>query len=232
MVKELLIYQETDAKLKAIEISLSKSEERKKAVSAKKFLENVNDMAAKIDQKAGELSQSYKILAEKQNNLLENIKEYDNIIDTCEDEDEVAYIQKKAMQLADNVKNMNAEIKKLEETVKDIVAQYNNLRKKTSDAKKQYVEYAQKYNALKAANQQEKEMIESELKKIEKKLTPEIFALYNAKRNDKIFPILFPYADNRCKHCGMELSISEVNNLKKRKIVECDNCRCLLYVEE
>lgn len=232
MIKELLTYQETDAKLKAIEVSLSTSEERKKAVAAKKFLENVNDMAAKIDQRAGELAQSYKNLAEKQKSFLENIKEYDSIIDTCADEDEVAYIQKKAMQLADNVRNMNAELKKLEETVKEMVAQYNALRKKTSDAKKQYVEYGQKYNALKAENQEEKEKIEKELKLLEKKLEPEVFALYTAKRMDKIFPILYPCVDNRCKHCGMELSISEVNNLKKNRIAECDNCRRLLYVEE
>ena len=39
MIQELLQYQETDGKLKAIEQELSTSEERKKYMTARKFLE-------------------------------------------------------------------------------------------------------------------------------------------------------------------------------------------------
>ena len=39
MIKALLAYQEQDAKLRDIEKTLSNSEERKKAVTAQKYLE-------------------------------------------------------------------------------------------------------------------------------------------------------------------------------------------------
>ena len=41
MIQALLDYQTADAKLKKIEKTLAESEERKKAVSAKKYLEKV-----------------------------------------------------------------------------------------------------------------------------------------------------------------------------------------------
>ena len=44
MIDNLLKYQEADAKLREIEKELAKSEERKKAVEAKKFLDGVEAM--------------------------------------------------------------------------------------------------------------------------------------------------------------------------------------------
>ncbi len=232
MIKNLLEYQEEDAKLKAIEVELSQSEERKKAVAARKFLESVNDLAAKLEQKAGELTKNYKDLCARQNALIESVKDYDSIIEGCQQEDEVAYIQKKAGQLAENIKSMNAELKRLEETVKDMVDKYNALKKKTSDAKKQYVEYGQKYNALKEEKRAEMKKLEDNLANMSKNLDPKLFEAYLQRRKDKNFPIVFPLKEGKCSHCGMELSMMQMENVRKNKIIECDNCRCLVYFSE
>ena len=59
MVKELLAYQEVDAKLKQLESELSGSEERKKAVSAKKYLDGVEENVNKLDAKALDLNVAF-----------------------------------------------------------------------------------------------------------------------------------------------------------------------------
>ena len=55
MIQALLNYQSADAKLKKIEKTLADSEERKKAVSAKKYLEGVEENVNKLDDRAAEL---------------------------------------------------------------------------------------------------------------------------------------------------------------------------------
>ena len=57
MVQELLKYQTTDAKLKKIETELSGSEERKKADSAKKYIDGVEENVNKLDDRAQNLTQ-------------------------------------------------------------------------------------------------------------------------------------------------------------------------------
>ena len=51
MIKSLLEYQNVDKELREIEISLKQSEERKKASSAKNFLNGANESVAKLDQR-------------------------------------------------------------------------------------------------------------------------------------------------------------------------------------
>ena len=71
MIKALLAYQETDAKLRKIEIELSGSEERKKAMSAKKYLEGVEETLAKLESRASELVLAYENATKQQLKLKE-----------------------------------------------------------------------------------------------------------------------------------------------------------------
>ena len=231
MIQALLEYQTVDAKLKAIETRLSASEDRKKAMVAKKFLESVNESVEKLDAKAAELTQSYKDLALRQNELLESVSEYDTVAETC-GEDEVEYVHKKAKELEDRIVSMAKELNTLEETIENIVAQYNTLQKKTVEAQKQYRECGAKYNELKASVQEEREEITKKLAAMEKTVDPALMAKYQAKRNDKVsFPIVLECTENRCPACGMEFSLQEVNKLKTNKIDECENCRKLIFVK-
>ena len=61
MIKALKEYQVQDAKLREIEKILSGSEERKKTVSAKKYLEGVEENVNKLDFRAAELNATMKI---------------------------------------------------------------------------------------------------------------------------------------------------------------------------
>ena len=55
MIKNLLAYQEIDAKLYDIELKLSTSDERKKAVSAKKYIDGVEENVNKLDDHSASL---------------------------------------------------------------------------------------------------------------------------------------------------------------------------------
>jgi len=57
---------------------------------------------------------------------------------------------------------------------------------------------------------------------------------YLEKRKDKQFPIVYKLTskDKHCTACGTELSLKQLDELKKKdNVFECENCRKLLFME-
>ena len=85
MIENLLKYQEIDSKLREIEVAISGSDERKKAVSAQAFLKSVNDNIAKLDQRAEDLTVKFSTLKKLYEQLKDAESEYENVVETCEE---------------------------------------------------------------------------------------------------------------------------------------------------
>ncbi|MBQ4098306.1 MAG: hypothetical protein IJC72_03260, partial [Clostridia bacterium] len=99
MIESLLNYQAADAKLRKIEKTLSESEERKKAMSAKKYLEGVEENVNKLDVRAQELIAAYENATNEQIKLKEQEGVLMESLDSVADEKEAAYLIKKAEEL-------------------------------------------------------------------------------------------------------------------------------------
>ena len=230
MIKALLDYQKEDAKLKKIENELSASEDRKKASSAKKYLETtMPESVNKLDDRAKELLSAYERTLSEQTKLAESHSELVKAIETSEDENGVNYLLKKAEQILGKIKALSAQAKQISSEIQDIMKEYASIRKTTKSAQDQYAVNGAKYNDLKASKAEEMEELKSALLKLEKGIDKTLMDKYKQKRADKIFPILFEVNDRVCGACSMELSMAALADLKGGKIIECDNCRRLLY---
>ncbi len=235
MINELLQYQEVDGKLREIEVSLSQSEERKKAAAAQSVLKSANENIARLDARAKDLAAKFNSLAKLYEQLKETEAEYENVVETCEDLDEINYIKKKAHELSEEVKNLSDNIESVSKEIKAVLEEFAKLRADTKKANAAYKEFAPKYAELKASKEGETGEIKSKLAAIEKKIDPEIMSAYKRHRQEKMFPIVY-LADisgksAHCGRCGNELPIADAENLKKGEIVECESCHRLLYAE-
>ena len=65
MIDELLKYQEADGKLRAIEQEISATDERKKYMTARKFLEKEPEKLEALDAKAVESEHVFDLLGKK-----------------------------------------------------------------------------------------------------------------------------------------------------------------------
>ena len=231
MIKSLLEYQNVDKELREIEISLKQSEERKKASSAKNFLNGANESVAKLDQRAEELAGKYNASLKLLTQLEEEANEYDGIADM--DEEQLSYVKKKAQALAEEIGNLTSAIEALSKEMESVLKEFSQLKADIKKAKAQYSEYGPKYNELKASKEGEMNKIKAHLKKLEASIDAAILEKYSQRRNDKIFPVLNE-AKEMQKHaycrCGTELSLTDYGNLKNGSIVECDSCHRLLYL--
>lgn len=227
MFEQLFKYQDTDAKLRKIEVELSGSEERKKAVSAKKYLEGVEESIAKLDARASELAIAFESAGTELAKLKEQQSEFVHAMENME-ESEASYLMKKTDEVLAKIKALTTEIARVSAETEKLMKEYSTIKATTKAAQAQYSEYGKKYNELKASKKEEMLAIEKELEVIKDGIEPALMDKYLKKRADKIFPIVFELNGNTCGACNMELSMLEISKLNNGAIIECEQCKMLL----
>ena len=232
MIQALLDYQKTDAKLRDIEKTLSGSEERKKAMTAKKYLEGVEENVNKLDARASELASAYEKTQQEQSKLKEQEVEITEALATLEDEKEASFLIKKAEELISKIKSLTAKANKINEEIQAVIKEYQTIKNTTKAAQAQYNENAKKYNELKDSVKSEKEAVEKELEVLNSKVDSALMNRYLAKRSNKIYPVLYEVKGNVCGACNMELPMSEMTKLKNGEVVDCDQCGRMLYLKK
>lgn len=228
MIEKLLEYQAIDANLKNIENDLKKSEEFKKYAQAVKFLKTVSESKAQIEAKASALLAGIKVLEEKLAKLDENKSEFVGLED-LEDVETVTFLKKKSNELAKQYASLECEIDKLSKDMTELTVQYKKLMSTTKLMLAQQDEYKQKYEDLAKEKEAEKEGYKQQLAVIAKDIPAEFLNRYKEKRKDPKFPIVYEIEGKHCPACGTELSQLELSRLKSEKIIECENCRRLIF---
>ncbi|MBQ0099495.1 MAG: MEMO1 family protein [Firmicutes bacterium] len=229
MIEEILKYQKKDAELRKIEVELANSEERKKTVSAKKFIESSSENIDKLDLRAAELVSAYEKATNEQLKLKEQQDEIGHALSTVADENAASFLLKKAEELLNMIKNLGQEAKRISNEIQNVIKEYAQLKNNLAVAKTQFNEYGEKYQALKASKKDDMDNINKELAVLRKAVDPVLMEKYDKKRAEKLFPVIFEAKEDVCGACSMNLSMIDIAKLKNGEIIECDNCRRLLY---
>lgn len=229
MIKNLLAYQEIDAKLYDIELKLSTSDERKKAVSAKKYIDGVEENVNKLDDHSASLYSTFENAINEHKKLIEQYEELVKGLEDSKSEHEVEFLVKKAEELLAKISTASKNIENISEQMQSVVKDYANIKKTTRAAQEQYSKYGSMYAGMKKAVQEQRAELETSLTKLAVNIDSNLLEVYKKKRSNKIFPVLYEVRGSVCGACNMELSMLELNKLKNGEIIECDQCGRLLY---
>lgn len=229
VLNELLEYQKVDAELRKIEQEIAGSEERKKYVQAKKFIENAMQKLEAQDKRAVELRKSAQQLTARYKEIKETIAEYASLDEDTEDGGQISYYKRSAQALADNLRALKGDINKLVAEIESASEEYKKMKAQTLSVQKQSKEINENYKNMKNSRAEEVKKINDELDKIGAKIPSDVLEKYKTKRKERIFPILAPLtAEERCI-CGMDFSIAEKGKLAGGGVIECEHCRRLIY---
>ena len=232
-IKQLLAYQEEDAKLFEIEKKLNESDARKKGVQAQRFLKTVAETLAGIEAKAQELNAAYDASSAELEKLAEENAEFKAIAEKVANEKELSYLKERASKLSKNLNELLRKIQKIEQEMNELALQYSKLKKETVAYQEQYEKSSAEFASLKESFAGERKQIEDNLKKLSASIPADIMNKYVEKRKDKQFPIVYIVSakDRHCTACGTELSLKQLENLKKDDVVhECENCRKIILL--
>lgn len=230
-VDNLLKYQQEDSKLLKIEQETAGSEERKNFVQTKAFLNKASEKLDSLEAKAVELSGILEKLNGQYKEIYETLNDFENLDELVDGGADISFYKKNVLQLTERLKSIRQEISSLTKSVKDADEEYQALKKKVIIAQKQYPEYAETYKKFKAGKEEEMLSVKKELEKLSKNIDADIMARYQAKRSERIFPILCAVKGGRCSKCGTELSLVGKEKIETGAACECDNCHRFLYKE-
>ncbi len=230
-VEKLLKYQQEDSKLLLIEKEAANSEERRNFTQAKAFLTKAPEKLDALESKAIELSALLERLNAQYAEISETLTDFENLDELVDGGADISFYKKNVLQITERLKSIRAEVSALTSAIKSSDEEYQTMKKKVISVQKQYAEYSEKYKAYKESKLQEMAGIKKQLEILEKDIDPDVMQKYQAKRSERIFPILCAVKNGRCSKCGNELSLVGKERISSGNVTECDNCHRFLYSE-
>ncbi|MCI9504493.1 MAG: hypothetical protein HFE26_03745 [Clostridia bacterium] len=229
---ELLKYQEADKELRKIEQEIAASEERKKFVQAKKFMEAAREKLEAQDRRAIDLKNRRDELGARMEELNKALGEYSDLDEMMDDDGAVSFYKKNAQALSEKLRALKNDLNKLIAEISGITEEYKKLKSQTIAMQKQYKEYNEKLNELKQSHAGALKEIKGKLDGIAKNIPSELLDKYDAKRRERVFPVLVPLTQAGTQIgciCGVEFSLAQKEKLSGGNVIECEHCRRLVY---
>jgi len=228
--KNILEYQKVDGELYALELSLAKSENKKKCIALSNLAKEAQAKSAKLEEKASdvlkEFEEAKKVLAQN-TKLADALSQKDVEKMNGEEIDHDLTFKDK---LSSNLNILDRKITKIAESINAILAEYNKTVKSYNEAKEKYKVCKDDYDKELAEQEPKMKEIQKRLAALAKDVDSALMEKYNAMRKDKKYPVFVPLLNNNaCGHCRMELSASAVAKLNNEGSLTCEHCRCVIY---
>lgn len=227
-LQDLLEYQKTDAQLRQIEQKIGTSEERKKFIQAKKFVDAALEKIDSQDKRAAELAAMRDELEARCAEFTKQIEEYSDLEEMVEGGGDLGFYKKNALALLERIRSVKAELNKIVAESNAMFEEFKALRDQVGIKQAEKEKYKGDLDKLKAQYAGEVKEIQARLDALASKFKPEILEKYKAKRKEGIFPIFVPLTDGRCM-CGMDLSLAQQGKLSGGGVIECEHCRRFIY---
>ncbi len=228
-IERLLAYQEVDSRLMKLEQETANSEERKKLVQYKSFLNKASEKLDQLEGKAKELFSILDRLNKEYSEIAETLKDFEQLDELVEGGADISFYMRSVSSITDKIKALKGEINSLTAAVKEKVEEYKALKNKVITIQKEYPQVQAAYQNLKQSKSAEASKISKELEEIGKDIDKEVLKKYHTKRSERIFPIICEIKGDRCSKCGIELSLAYREMVSSGKVIECENCHRFLF---
>ena len=227
-LEKLLEYQAKDNELRKIEDEIRASDEYKKFAQANRFMRGAQEKLDMLDRRAGELKALLEELNGRDEEITNEIAEYNDLEDMISGGGDISYYEKTVRALSDRLRTLKAELNKLTGEIKSAGEEYKKFREQTIAMQKQGKEYKEKYDEIRAARAPEVNKIKKNLEVIAKDVPADILEKYAAKSKERIFPIFVPLTGGGCM-CGMSFSLAQQSTLSGGNLIECEHCHRFVY---
>lgn len=231
MDKKILEYQKIDIKLHKIKKEISNQSGSGMSQELVNQVKQWQNKILALEEDAKRLMAELNKLVEVQKKGIALVEKYKNTDIDKLSGDELKDFDAKTMQTANQLAELDSRIAKHTAQVKKVVLDYEMYRKKILSAKQKRDEQKQNVATIKSQKEPDLEELKSKLLSLEKTINPSVIGRYKSLKQDGIFPVLVPLADNRCGGCRMQLSAGALDKLKNNGTLECEQCRRIIYLD-
>ena len=229
-LKNLLKYQELDAKLYNVEQKLTSSPYKKKANELSQLAKKAQARSTELENEANNILKEIDDMKEKFN---QNKKSLDSMLKkdletlSVEELDKIAVLKGKIL---NNLNYLEKMLQKCAENINNTLMEFNKTKKLYDEARNQFLACKKKIEEETNVLTPEKEKLEKELLTLENDVDKTLMAEYKKRRNDNIFPVVVPLeGKNFCGRCRMELPMAAISKMKNTGVITCEHCKRLIY---
>ncbi len=232
MIKEILQYQDLDAKLVSIEKEIANSPAKLTANKMVEYVKSAQKTLVSLEQNASNLIAEFDKLNEQYQSAL---KDVDKMTKQKLDSMSVEELREKAnlaTQINSNILTIERNISLLSDKIATILKDFEKTKKQAQSAKLKFEHNKTEYLKFVATKQESMHKLRAELAKVEKSVDKDILKKYKELRADNKFPIFVPLVNEACGGCVMHQPRARLDELKTDKILECENCHRIIYLPE
>ena len=232
---KILEYQEVDKKLTLIEQDFFKNEICVSFVGMQSKLKQAAAKLEKVTTEAAEVTKSEKAYVERIKNIESELLELEKVIDGIEDLNEAEHYVKMITNLAKELENLEKELSKDKTKANDIKKEWGETMKAGQESTKKMKAVKPQYDERCNKTHSDREVVEKELKKIEKDIPADLLNHYKALKKAKKLPAFVEYVagSKMCTGCRMELSQDVASKLKNPgDMAECSDCGRILFIKD
>ena len=232
MFEKILEFQKAEGALIKLESELAKSTDREKAAAIQQELKSYHSRLLVLEENAKRVNDAYSKAIKKYQEYNEKLAELEKQIETVSSENFELY-EKAYKDFANIATGLEREIAKLHNDIQQISHEYEEIIKKSKIGREKFDKHKEKYTKLKLELEPKISELKAELAKLQKGVDAKLLQRYNQKRENKIFPVFVPLADNKCGGCRMEISASKLGAMKTNEfgVIECENCGRIIYAK-
>lgn len=230
-MKEMLEYQNLELELLRLKKNSTSSENKSNMLKYKSYIAELNEKGNDLEVAAKALYSEYESLLKEYNKVIKNI---DSLVNTNVDSvsaDEVDEFYANSNTFSSELYMLRRNLDNILKKIKDMLDEFKNTKNNIIKAKTKYDESKKQYDeeiekVTPQCNEIKKKMVE-----LQDKLDKNLFAKYQAIKNDKIFPVYVKIKGSHCGGCRVELPMAKLNKLKAEKMIACDQCHRIIIAE-
>lgn len=233
-VQLLWEYQQLDLQIAGVEKTLRGSATRRKLAQARDYIVDSQNLMKKMEADAGELRISYDSIRQRYENLSMDLDSLSGYVAESDENTSMQEMERMRKEAADIQATLNRQERELQRIIEHLGRIEANVAKITANvprAKRDYTELKAVYDKEAAAITAQTAPIRQKMQALEGKLNPKMLQRYGSIKKTRINP-LAPVRNSRCTGCNMELpSVALKQVVENGKVLECENCGRLLFIE-
>ena len=133
--------------------------------------------------------------------------------------------------IVSNLTMLDKEMATIINYAESVQSEYNNIMKNARSAKASMQKYKESFNGAKEEAEKLIQAKKVELQKQGSKVDSKLLQKYKQKANDSK-KVIVPLVNGKCGGCSINLSAGNLNVLKTKKVIECENCGRIIYIED
>ncbi len=232
MLQKILEYQKIDMEKFKMEKEIEENKDRIAVLKLQQNIKSIESTLIKMDKDVAEYKTFLKKLSDKISECSKKVTELVNRAEIAEKQDEFDDIMVNADKVMEIVLSYEKEADALKKKLDSLNKTYKELKNQYVENLGYHSEAKNKFNVYKKSIEPKAVELIKRLDAASKDLSGDLFEKYKRLRNNKIMPAIVKLlGDSQCGGCFMELSVDCKTKLNANKIVECENCGRLIYID-